>query len=190
MKNILLILAISATFIGCKKQDIYPNSAPNNQHQVTTKNIPAGTKVAEKVNGIVICTIDEDILKSAISNYYGGGSTTTKRMVMKELRPNSNNPFYGVRGRVKNGQIVTRYFFELVAVEQPNGNVDLYLPEVGYEQHVTGFAGSVCKLKLFSASAGQSFGTACFSIYGISQSTQSTDTDGTNGLILEILPLI
>ncbi|MCH2224033.1 MAG: hypothetical protein MK066_04635 [Crocinitomicaceae bacterium] len=191
MKNILLVIGLSTIFLGCKKHDIHPrNSIQEQSIDWGQKNIPSGTKIAEKVNGVVICTIDEDILKIAISNYYGGGSTITKRMIVKEFKPNSPNSFFGLRGRVKNCQIVTRYFFELIPFTLPNGTIEFYLPEAGHEQHVTGFAGSVCKLKLHSASAGQAFGSACFSIYGNSESTQPTDTDGTNGLIMEIASLI
>lgn len=198
MKRTAYAFVLAAlTFAGCAKVTPTPNHSSNDSEPgYFTKNVTlTGLKVAERINGIVVCTIDEEILKSAISNYYG--ATVTRRMIMKQFKPNSPNPFYAIKGRVKQGNTITRYAFELIPNELLNGTVDLYLPVPGTEQHVVGPKGNICKLKLTSASTGNiviatsnNSCSTCQGTYGTSVSVVSTDQNGTNKLITEIEALL
>jgi hypothetical protein len=183
-----IFLAITVILFGCNKIDPQPTGEAEN---FTTKSITtSGTKVAEKVNGIVICTIDEDILKSAVSDYYG--AIETKRLVVKEGKKNTPNNYYVLKGRVKNGNIIHRYAFELVPLELTNGDVELYLPQAGTEQHVLSTTGCKCKLKVTSSSTGRlvPVDNCCACTYSTSVSTNNQDTEGTMGLIHAISAIL
>lgn len=198
MKRTAYAFVLAAlTFAGCTKVTPTPNdSSVDDEQGFSTKNITlTGLKVAERINGIVVCTIDEEILKSAISNYYG--ATVTRRMIMKQFKPNSPNPFYAIKGRVKQGNTITRYAFELIPNELLNGAVELYLPVAGTEQNVVGPKGNICKLKITSAStghmviaAGNNSCSICQGTYGTSVSVVGTDQNGTNKLMTEIEALL
>lgn len=191
--TILLLLTLTTTFFwGCRKSEIHPNAQEEDMLLVSSvnKTVNVGDlKVAERINGLLICTVDEDILKEAIGDYYGG---SLKRMKVREFKPNSPNNFYAIKGRVRNGNLITRYAFELIHQGLPNGDVELYLPVSGTEQRVIGPKGATCKLKLTSASTGYAApaGQFCFGFYSSSTSSVNGDTHGTNGLILQILNLL
>lgn len=193
--KLLILFTLTTLFFGCRKAEVNPGNTDDQFVFVssTNKNITANDlKVAEKINGIVICSIDEDILKAAIEDYYGNANM--KRFFVKNFRPNNpNNSFWAMKGRVRSGSTVTRYAFELIPNELPNGDVELYLPVTGTEQHVVGPAGNTCKLRVTSGSTGfakPNGDCECDSNYGSSTSATGTDTDGTNGLILNIIQLL
>lgn len=198
MKHMICAFTIAALFAGCVKETPTPTNQPDDLTTFSSKNVNATSiKIGEKINGIVVCTVDEDVLKSAISNYYE--ATETRRMLMKQFKPNSPNTFYAMKGRVKEGNTITRFAFELIPNELPNGTVELYLPVYGTEQNVVGPVGNTCKLKLTSASTGNIVFTngggnnsciTCQATYGTSVSTSITDQYGTNKLISEIQALL
>ena len=194
MKQITTTVVLSALMlIGCTKESITPNPThANTEITGISKNIPANwLQVGAKINGIILCTVDEDVLKSAVINYYG--AVSTDKMLMKQYNSNSAGDFFAWTGKVKNGNVVTHYAFELIPNYLPNGDIELYLPVAGTEQRVQGIGGNACKLVLTSGSTGYvqspGNGNACQSVYSSSTSTVDTDLFGTNKLILEILSL-
>ena len=141
-------------------------------------------EIGERVNGLIICTIDEDILDNAIRSYYGGNIQSSKmRMVEK------NSGLILIKGTVRknNGKRI-KYAFECLEF---NGKI--YLPVVGHEQHCKSLTPvHKCKLKVTSASSGycdcdcQAPANAVCR-HKVRFSADNTATKGTYGLILKIL---
>jgi hypothetical protein len=182
--KISIFLAVTTMLFSCNKIDPIQTKAENDDPVMTTRSVTAGEKVAEKVNGIVICTIDEDILKSSVMNYYGASSV--KSFGLEEYNKNQSDNFYVLEGKLKAGSHTIQYAFELVPLALTNGDIEFYLPIAGTEQNVNSAKGSSGKLKLTSASTGYMNPGHSGSVYSTSTSTTNTDTDGTVGLIKEI----
>jgi hypothetical protein len=141
-------------FVGCSKENVSPTSL-NNQPTVdiNSKSLTSsGLKVAEKISGIVICTVDEDILSAAIVDYYG--ATQMKKMHVIEFNEGQVNNFYAICGRVRNGNQSTRFAFQLNPTTLGDSTIELFLPVAGTEQNLVGPGNGACKLKLTSVSTG------------------------------------
>ena len=189
MKRIICAFVVAAIFAGCAKEN--PTPTPTNQQNdlatVSTKSVTSlGLKVAERVNGIVVCTVDEDVLRAAVNNYYLGQYSTE----MKVVEYNEGTPlsFYVMEGKVRVDKQWYRYAFELIPNTLPDGSVEFYLPVAGSEQHLYGPGKGVSKFILTSPSTG--YGSSHNSNHGSSTSTVNTDSFGTNGLINIILALL
>ncbi len=188
MKRIIYAFVVSAIFAGCTKVNPTPVYQSNDTTTpITTKSLAAlGLKVAEKVNGIVVCTIDEDVLRAAVNNYYLGQYSTE----MKVIEYNEGTPlsFFVMEGKVRVNKQWYRYAFELITNTLPDGSVEFFLPVAGSEQHLYGPGKGVCKFILTSPSNG--YGSSLNANHGSSTSTVNTDSFGTNKLINIILALL
>ena len=178
----IFLLAITTILFSCTKMN-FNNMVSRADSPIATTQSSTDMEVATKENGILTCTVDEDILKAAVSGYYGG--LAVQKIWVKEYLENKPNNFFVMEGRLKSGGTTIQYAFELIPISS-NGITLLYLPFVGTEQRVTSLQGASGKLRLTSASTGFMNPGSTSSSYSKSTSTSSSDTDGTNGLILEI----
>jgi len=179
----LTALSLLLVFAGCGKSDYVPMSKDNNG--LNLKNGGYDTKVAEKDGGLITCTIDEDILEEALSNYFNGAFV--KKHHMKEFRKNKPDHFYAIKGRMKLGNTITRYAFEVIEVPNSTGGFDLMLPVAGTLQAVVHPKGCPSKLKLTSGSTGYMWPPSPAATYYSTTSVSGACTNGTNGLILEVI---
>ena len=186
MKIIKLITAFLsiAIIVGCSKSEPISNSHSNPQSMSYRNSTTTDMEIGERVNGLIICTIDEDILDNAIRSYYGGNIQSSKmRMVEK------NSGLLLIKGTVRknNGKRI-KYAFECIEF---NGKI--YLPVVGHAQHCKSLTPvHKCKLKVTSASTGYCdcdcpapSNAVCR--HKVTFSADNTATKGTYGLILKIL---
>ncbi|NQY08097.1 MAG: hypothetical protein HRT71_01100, partial [Flavobacteriales bacterium] len=109
MKYVCYFSLLMILFVGCKKENRTPSSLNSTSTpEINAKSLtPSGFKIAEKIGGIVICTVDEDILTAAIVDYYGANQM--KRMMVREFHEGQPNNFFILKGRVRQGNQITRY---------------------------------------------------------------------------------
>lgn len=187
MKHIICAFVLFAIFVGCTKENPTPTNPSNNLTTFSTKSMsPLGLKVAEKIDGIVICTVDEDVLRAAVTDYYQGQYSNQLKVV--EHNEGTLTNFFTMEGRVRVNKRWYRYAFELVPNVLPDGDIEFFLPVAGTEQHLYGPGKGVSKFILTSPSTG--YGSSPNSLYGSSTSTVNTDSFGTNKLINLILSLL
>ncbi len=190
----ILTLAAIMLFIvtSCRKDYVESGglAETNNLSKRNTTLAPGSMEVGERVNGIVICSIDEDILTAAVENYYGRQSV--KKIWMKEFKAGTPDSYFVIGGVIKSWWKKKLHFsFELVPVPTSNGDLELWLPVEGTEQHVKGNYCNKCKMKTTSATTANVLGGPfCFLKYSKSVSTSDTDNFGTNKLITEINALL
>ncbi|MFT5779941.1 MAG: hypothetical protein ACI837_002901 [Crocinitomicaceae bacterium] len=184
MKQLFFISLAAALLFGCTKQDFsHQGDICDSEANYSRSLTASGLKIAEDESGIVICTVDEDILQAAIVNYYG--ATEFKSLDIHEYNPGTTNSFYALTGRIKDGNAHRRFAFELVPFIALSGATELYVPYLGTEQNVTGPGNSASPLNLTSASTGSP--ASHKANYSSSQSFSSFDDFGTNRLITKIL---
>ncbi|MBL4623933.1 MAG: hypothetical protein JKY42_02150 [Flavobacteriales bacterium] len=192
--KIIFLLAISTLLFGCTKlsfDELTEQTSGSQNKASSTVGTPPSTfalmELARKVNGTVVCTIDEDILKNAVSNYYG--AIALKSLHIKEFNKNKPDNYFLLKGKLSDGFITVQYAFQLISVPLTNGEKVLYLPVAGTEQGVISSNGTSGKLKTTSSSAGYMNPANAGSTYKTTTSSSSLETGGTNGLILEIQAL-
>lgn len=190
--KITILLAIAGTLVlgSCKKQETANTTGESTQalQEVTEERnplevypedkIPAPTailrnqttnadvKIAKKVEGEIIETIDEDILERAVENYYDLSNANLVRHRIAEYVAYDGTCYHDLRGVIKKGSQRVYFSVQLLEIEI-EGKDYLYIPVVGFEQNLRRVWGNMYE-------------------YNFSYSTSYADEFGSNGLIREI----